>query len=176
MGDGAAIVLLGGGVLAGQFQHRRQVEMRQRQVRRIFQDQLKLRHRFVETAKREQSAAKIIARLDISGGKRHGCFKAGQRIRNQSVGSEDDAPVIVRLGEPWIEHDGAADQRCRIRTSQLVRDHPEQVKRPGIVRLRPADASVEAFGVGQAAGAMMSQRGSEHPSETSPALMAISQK
>ena len=46
--NGAPIVRLSARLLAGQFQHRGQIEMPNRRTWRAFQDQFKLRHRFVE--------------------------------------------------------------------------------------------------------------------------------
>src|SRR5260370_35799983 len=52
-------------------------------------------------------------------------------------------------------HGPAAIRRC-IGASQLMGDHAQKMKRPGVVGIGIADDPVEAFSVGEATGAMMS--------------------
>ena len=168
--NGAAIMLLGVRLSAGQFEHRGQIEMRDRRIRRAFQDQFELHQRFIEASQRPQSPPEIVASLDISGIERHRPFEAGQCIRKQSVGRENHAPVVVRLGEIRIERHGPADKRRRIGASQLMRDHSQQVKRARILWIGIADQPVEPLGVDQTAGAMMSHRGCERLLGTAPGI------
>ena len=85
--------------------------MRSRRIRCAFQDQFKLPHRFIETPERPQSPSEIVAGLVIPGIQRHRPFKAGHCIRKQSVGCENNASVVVRLGEIRIERHGPPDKR-----------------------------------------------------------------
>ena len=74
--DGAPVMVLGVRLSAYPFQHRGEIEMRNRRIRRAFQDQFKLRQRFVEAPERPKSPSEIVASLVISKVKRDCLFKA----------------------------------------------------------------------------------------------------
>src|SRR3989442_14664940 len=103
--------------------------MRNSRIRRDFQDQLELHQRIIEAPKPPQSPSEIVTSFEIAGVKRHCPLEAGYCIRKQSVGCEDHAAVIVRLGEIRIEHNGPTDKRCCIRTSQLMSDYSQKMER-----------------------------------------------
>src|SRR5258708_19517917 len=131
--NGAAIILLGVRPLPGQFERRAKIEMGQRRIRRAFQDLFELQQRFVETPERTQSAPEIVASLNISGVKRHGALEAGYGIGKRSIGSKNDAAVVVRLGKIRIEGHGPSEQRRRIGPSELMGHHPPELEYPPVV-------------------------------------------
>ncbi len=160
--NGAAVMLLGVRPLPGQFEHRTQIEMGKRGIRRTFQDLLELQQRFVETPERTQSAPEVVARLDIAGVKRHGAFEGRYGIGKRSIGGENNPAVVVSLGKIRIESDGPAEQPRRVGPSELMGDHAAEVKRPRIVGITIADGLVETLSLGETAGAMMRHRSCKH--------------
>jgi hypothetical protein len=76
----------------------------------------------------------------------------------------------MRLGKIGLEHYRATDKRGGIGPSQLMCNHPQQMKRPRVLRIGIADNSVKPFRLVQAASAMVRHRRGERLFETASGI------
>jgi hypothetical protein len=97
-------------------------------------------------------------RLGIVGPQRRRPFERRRGFREPPARAEDDAEIVVRLGDVGPELDRAGEYVGRVGPAKLVGNDPEPVQGGEMTRVRGADLPVEALGLRQPPGLMVRDR------------------